>query len=129
MLADRTNRVTLPIEIQLALGAELRWEFSSWAIRMPMDLLRLAGKAPDAPNARPEVFPSDEPVSWCEKGVIDTAGTRIFDKAFKEAWAELVDLDLAVGQETLARCLSALMATECDPGKLKTKAVILLNRS
>jgi hypothetical protein len=129
MSPGRTNNVALSKEVQLVLGAELRWELSSWAIRVPMALLRLASKTLEPPNARPEAFPSDEPISWCEKGVIDPAGAIIFDKAFRKAWAELEDLDFPVQQDMLARCISQLIATECDPGKLKTKAIILLSRS
>ena len=129
MSPGRNSNVALSMDVQLVLGAELRWELSSWAIRVPIELLRLANKTLDPPNARPEAFPSDEPISWCKKGVIDPAGAMIFDKAFREAWAELEDLDFPVRQNMLARCIGQLIATECDPGRLKTKAIILLSRS
>lgn len=129
MPVGRTNQARLTPELQNILGAELRWAFSSWAFRVPLPLLRLASQTIDPPEARAESYPSDEPFAWCEKGVIDGAAAAIFERAFDDAWIELHDLDVNASREKLARCLTLLMATECDSSRLKTKAILKLSRA
>jgi hypothetical protein len=126
MIRHETNRGYIPLEVQRALGAELRWALSSWAIRSPWKLVRLAQRAHTPSNKKLEVFPSDEPVIWSEKGVLDATSIAILDKAFYQAWGDLKNVDHTADEETLARCLSEMIKTERDPARLATKAVIRL---
>jgi hypothetical protein len=126
MMIPGTNRGYIPPEVQRALGAELRFTLSSWANRLPWKLVRLARRAHTPPNKRLETFPSDEPVIWSEKGVLDATSIAILDKAFQQAWGDLRNADHAADKETLARCLSQMIKTERDPSRLATKAVIRL---
>ena len=121
-----TNRGYIPPEVQLALGAELRWTLSSWAIRLPWKLLSLAHRAHAPQNNKFEHLPSDEPVIWSERGVLDAASIAILDKAFRQALADLRNADHAADKEKLARCLCEMIKTERDPSRLAAKAVISL---
>jgi len=121
-----TNRGYIPPDVQHALGAELRWTLSSWANRLPWKLVTLARRAQAPQDKKLEIFPSDEPVIWSDKGVFDPASIAILDKAFQQAWGDLRNVDHAADEETLARCLSQMIKTERDPARLATKAVIKL---
>lgn len=125
MSQHRPNNAILPLEIQLLLGAELRWAFSSWALNVPLKLLRAASMTRAPSKSRPEALPFDGPVAWCRAGVLDQTGQRLFDEAFAETTMELERLD--VSRATLAQSISRLIWTECDPYKLKTKAILALS--
>jgi gentisate 1,2-dioxygenase len=86
----------------------------------------LARRAHIPPNNKPDIYPSDEPVIWADKGVLDPPSVAILEKAFHQAWDDLKNGDQAADKEVLARCLSQLIKTERDPARLAAKAVIKL---
>src|SRR4051812_42318119 len=114
----------LSTDVQLALGAELRARFGSWANRLPGPMMRLAQQVSLPPPETRSGQPRDPPPPAFDPNVFDPATIAALDEAFRLAWDDLQKVGHPVSKDALARCLTRLAKTERAPARLATRAVI-----
>jgi len=124
-MAKRSKyKARLSTDVQLALGAELRARFGSWANRLPWPLMKLAQRV-SLPRQQMHVGqPRDPPAPSFDPHVFDPATIAALDEAFRLAWDDLQKVGHPATEDDLARCLSKLVQIERVPARLATKAVI-----
>jgi hypothetical protein len=126
-MAKRSKyKARLSTDVQLALGAELRARFGSWANRLPWPLMRLAQQVSLPRQETRGGQPRDPPAHSFDHNVFDPATIAALDEAFRLAWDDLQKVGHPATEDDLARCLARLVQVERVPARLATKAVIQL---